>query len=168
VEAYIRNQVANEALADERWRQTLASFTEVNQEVDLAKPTETNSGRYWYNLHLVLVAAERYRSSEPATLAKIRDTSLRICAKKQYLASALAVLPDHLHLALRGALEQAPEEIALAFLNNLAHVLDRRSWWMPGYYAGTFGDGGSQNMTLASSPGRRAGRGPTPGHGRLC
>jgi REP element-mobilizing transposase RayT len=142
VEAYVRNQVPNEQLADERFRELLAAFTVVNPEVDLSAPTETNSGRYWYNLHLVLVASERYRVGEAATLAKIRDTALRVCAKKGYVASALAVLPDHLHLAVRGALEQAPEAIALAFLNNLAHALGQRPWWQAGYYAGTFGEYG--------------------------
>ena len=52
----------------------------------------------------------------------------------------IAVLPDHLHLALRGAVEQSPEEIALGFLNNLAYVLGQRPWWQAGYYAGTFGE----------------------------
>ena len=142
VEAYIRDQVPKEALADERFREMLASFTVLNPQVDLAQPTDTNSGRYWYNLHLVLVVSERYRVGEAATLAKIRETALRVCAKKGYVASALAVLPAHLHLALRGAVVQSPEEIALSFLNNLAHVLDRRPWWQAGYYAGTFGEDG--------------------------
>jgi REP element-mobilizing transposase RayT len=142
VESYIRNQVSNEALADERFREMLASFTVVNRQVDLSQPTETNSGRYWYNLHLVLVVSARYRIGETATLAKIRDTALRICVKKGYAASTLAVLPDHLHLSVRGAVAHSPEEIALSFLNNLAHVLDRRPWWEAGYYAGTFGEYG--------------------------
>jgi REP element-mobilizing transposase RayT len=142
VEGYIRNQVPNEALADERFREMLTAFTVVDPQVDLSQPTESNSGRYWYNLHLVLVVRERFRLGEPATLAKVRDTVVRICPKKGYAASTLAVLPDHLHVALRGAVAQTPEEIALAFLNNLAHVLDRRPWWQAGYYAGTFGEYG--------------------------
>jgi REP element-mobilizing transposase RayT len=140
VEAYIRNQVPEEALADERFRAMLTAFTVVNPQVDLSVPTETNSGRYWYNLHLVLVVSERYRIGDPTPLARIRDTALQICAKKGYAASTLAVLPDHLHLAVRGAVGQAPEEIALSFLNNLAYVLGQRSWWQAGYYAGTFGE----------------------------
>jgi REP element-mobilizing transposase RayT len=142
VEAYIRNQVANEDLGDERFRQMLRSFTVVNQEVHLSAATQTNSGRYWYNLHLVLVTSERYRIGELATLEKIRDTVFRICTRKGYAASTLAVLPDHLHLAMRGDIEQAPEEIALSFLNNLAFVLGQRPWWQHGYYAGTFGEYG--------------------------
>jgi REP element-mobilizing transposase RayT len=102
VEAYIRNQVANEALADERFRDMLSSFTIAYPEVDLSVPTETRSGRYWYNLHLVLVVSSRDRIGDAATLARIRDTTLRICGKKGYAASVLSVLPDHLHLAFRG------------------------------------------------------------------
>jgi REP element-mobilizing transposase RayT len=142
VETYVRNQVPNEALADERFRRLLNSFTVVNPRVDLSQPTHSNSGHYWYNLHLVLVVSECYRIGDVATLTKIRDTALRICVKKGYAASLLAVLPDHLHLAVRGAIAQAPEEIALSILNNLAHVLDRRPWWEAGYYAGTFGEYG--------------------------
>jgi REP element-mobilizing transposase RayT len=142
VEAYIRSQVANEALADERFRDMLGSFTVDYPEVDLSAPTETHSGRYWYNLHLVLVVSSRDRIGEEARLARIRDTTLRICVKKGYAASVLSVLPDHLHLAFRGAVIHAPGEIALSFLNNLAHALDRCRWWKAGYYAGTFGEYG--------------------------
>jgi REP element-mobilizing transposase RayT len=151
VEAYIRDQVRNEALADERFRKMLTAFTVVDPQVDLGQPTESNSGRYWYNLHLVLVASERYRIGEAVILAKIRDTALRVCAKKGYAVSALAVMPDHLHLAVRGDIAQSPEEIALSFLNNLAHVLDRRPWWVAGYYAGTFGEYGMAAVRQKSS-----------------
>jgi REP element-mobilizing transposase RayT len=140
VEAYIRNQVPQEALADERFRELLTSYTVVNRQVDLSRPTESTSGRYWYNLHLVLVLRERDRIREAATLAKIRDTALRVCAKKGYGASRLAVMPDHRHLAVRGAIAQAPEAIALSLLNNLAYGVGQRAWWESGYYAGTFGE----------------------------
>src|SRR5579884_868338 len=139
VEAYIREQVPNEPLADPRYRAMLTAFTVHNAEVDLAEPTESHSGRYWYNLHLVLVLRERYRLGEAATLAKIRDTVQRICRKKGYQVSTLSIMPDHLHAALRGVIEQSPEEIALSFLNNLAHAVGG-PWWEAGYYAGTFGE----------------------------
>jgi REP element-mobilizing transposase RayT len=140
VEQYIHDQVPNEEFADERFREILTAFTVVDPAVDLSVPTQSNSGRYWYNLHLVLVTSERYRMSQPATLQTIRETALRVCVKKGFAASRLAVLPDHLHLALRGAVDQTPEQIALAFLNNLAYALEQRPWWQSGYYAGTFGE----------------------------
>jgi REP element-mobilizing transposase RayT len=142
VEAYVRNQVPKAALADEQFRKLLTAFTVVPPQVDLSQPTESRSGRYWYDLHLVLVVSGRYRIGEATTLAKIRDTVFRICAKNGYAASTVAVLPDHLHLAVRGAIRQSPEEIALSFLNNLAYVLGQRPWWEAGYYAGTFGEYG--------------------------
>jgi REP element-mobilizing transposase RayT len=140
VEAYIRDQVLQEALADESYREQLKPCTVIQPKVDLALPTASNSGRYRYNLHLVLVTNARYRVTDVTTLARIRDATLRICAKKGYAASRLAVMPDHLHLAVRGAIAQSPEEMALSFLNNLAYILGQRPWWQPGYYAGTFGE----------------------------
>jgi REP element-mobilizing transposase RayT len=103
-------------------------------------PASIASGPANVFLHLVLVVAKRYRIGEASMLAQIRDMVLRICTTKGYAASRVAVMPDHLHLALRGAIEQAPEAIALSFLNNLAYSLDQRPWWQPGYYAGTFGE----------------------------
>jgi REP element-mobilizing transposase RayT len=142
VEAYIRGQVAHYDVADARFREGLKRFTVVRPEIDLSLPSETNSGRYWYNLHLVLVASERFRIGELAALEKVRDGALRICARKGYWLSTAAVLPDHVHLALRGCIQQSPETIALSFLNNLAFVLGQRLWWEAGYYAGTFGEYG--------------------------
>src|SRR5262249_30293571 len=159
VENYIRNQVVNEALVDERFREMLASFTMVDPQVDLSQPTESNSGRYWYNLHLVFVVNERYRIGQPATLAKIRDTALRIFVKKGYAVSRLAVLPDHMHLAVRGAIGQSPEERALSFLNNLAHALGQRRWWEMGYYAGTFGEYGMAAVRQRKLGGSEGGAG---------
>ncbi len=49
-------------------------------------------------------------------------------------------MPDHLHIALRGNLEHSPEEIALAFLNNLAYMMGQNAVWQFGYHVSTFGE----------------------------
>ncbi len=41
---------------------------------------------------------------------------------------------------LRGAIEHSPQDIALAFLNNLSYAMGRYALWQYGYYAGTFGE----------------------------
>ena len=110
-----------------------------NQSVDLAAPAKTASGRYWYNLHLVLVTEGRWRNSEIPWLTKIRDQSLRIAEKKGHAISRLSVMPDHLHFSLRGNIENSPEQIALAFQNNLAYVLGQTRVCAT-YYVGTFGE----------------------------
>jgi REP element-mobilizing transposase RayT len=140
VEAYIARQVEREPLADPRFAELLREFTVTSPLVDLSLPSETHSGRYWYNLHLVLVVEQRGRLSDPRDLALMRDQSFRIAEKKQYAISALSVMPDHLHLALRGNIEHSPQEIALTFLNNLAYSLGQKALWGFGYYTGTFGE----------------------------
>jgi REP element-mobilizing transposase RayT len=140
VEQYIQQHGDKEAQGDPALEEFLRPFTVVNSTVDLTRPSETTSGRYWYNLHLVLVHAERWRSTNPQWLGKIRDQSFRIAAKKGYAISRLSVVPDHVHLALRGNIEHSPEQIALAFQNNLAHTLGQMRVWQGTYYVGTFGE----------------------------
>jgi REP element-mobilizing transposase RayT len=89
---------------------------------------------------LVLVVDGRCRVVDEPGLTAIRDGCRRIAEKKGYRIAGLSVMPDHLHLALRGKIEHSPAEIALAFQNNLAHILKRGAIWMNGYYAGTFGE----------------------------
>jgi len=119
VEQYVLNQVGKERLADPRFEETLRQFTIADPTVDLSAATQTRSGRYWYNLHVVLVTEERFRIADAVWLGRIRDQSLRIAQKRGHAISRLSVMPDHLHLALRGNVEQSPQEIALAFQNNL-------------------------------------------------
>src|SRR5262249_54442440 len=135
VEAYLAVPAGKEPLADERFRALLERLLVARPEVDLSGPTESRSGRYWYNLHLVLVVAGRHRIGDEATLTLVRDTCLRVGDKKGYGMSTLAVMPDHLHLALRGDIGHSPQEVALAFLNNLAYAVGQRALWENGYYA---------------------------------
>lgn len=140
VEAYIARQVDKEPFADVRFRDEMREFTVKVRDVDLAEPTATDSGRYWYNLHIVLVVADRRRVVERHQLTILRDTSLRIACKKGWAVSALSVMPDHLHVALRRAVAQSPEEMALSLMNNLAYALGQRRHWEACHYAGTFSE----------------------------
>lgn len=140
VERYIRNQAGSGDFADPRFAARLASFHKSDPAVDLAAPSATSSGRYWYNLHLVLVTANRHRLGGDKTLATLSGGALAIARKKGCGISELSVMPDHLHLALRGDVNLSPHDIALAFQNNLAHLLGRFRVWEEGYYVGTFGE----------------------------
>jgi len=140
VERYVAKQVSKERLADPAFGEILRQFTIANPAVDLSAPTETLSGRYWYNLHLVLVTEERFRIVDAAWLGWIRDQSIRIAQKKGHAISRLSVMPDHLHLALRGNVDQSPRDIALAFQNNLAYALGQCRVWRDTYYVATFSE----------------------------
>lgn len=140
VERYIASQVAHEQFVDARFREELAEFTIRCPEVDLSLPSESSHGRYWYNLHLVLVTAERCRVANRGRLAKIRDGCFRIAEKRNHAISVLSVMPDHVHLAMRGDFKASPVEIGLGFLNNLAYLLGQARAWTNGFYAGTFSE----------------------------
>jgi len=88
----------------------------------------------------VLVTEERYRRGDERWLGRIRDQSLKIALRKGHAISSLSVMPDHLHIALRGNIEHSPQEIALAFQNNLAYALGQVRVWRHTYDAGTFGE----------------------------
>lgn len=140
VEEYIRKQLDREKLADPRYEAMLRRQAINDQSVDLSQPAQTHSGRYWYNLHLVLVVADRQRLGWEKGLDNMPAVFQQIAKKKGYEISSLSVMPDHVHLALRGNLEQAPEDIALAFQNNLAYKLGQCRVWEYNYYVGTFGE----------------------------
>jgi REP element-mobilizing transposase RayT len=138
VRQYILSQVDKET----EYEAELAEFTRSDESVRLAAPTETRSSRYWYNLHLVLVTEERYCIRDLDRLRKLQECALRIARKKGYAIAQLAVLPDHLHVALRGNIAQSPQAIAWAFQNNLAYALGQCRIWQDTYYVGTFGEYG--------------------------
>ncbi len=142
VEGYLGKQARKEGFADPRFARRMETFTVEDAAVDLSVPTETSTGRYWYNLHLVLVVGGRKKIADNEMLGRIRDGVRRIARKKGYGLKSVSVMPDHVHMALRGTVEASPEEIALGFLNNLAFLLGRNRVWQDGYYVGTFSEYG--------------------------
>jgi REP element-mobilizing transposase RayT len=48
-------------------------------------------------------------------------------------------MPDHLHIGLRGVVEESPEAIALAFMNEICRGMKINPIWRPSYYVGTVG-----------------------------
>lgn len=140
IEPYIAGQVDKEQFASEQFKKFLQQFTVCNHDVDLGKPATSAHGRYWYNLHLVLVIGGRIQIDDADFLGRVRNTCFRIAEVKKHRISRLSVMPDHLHIALGGNAMQSPEEIALSYMNNLAHVLRLGAVWQPSYYVGSFGE----------------------------
>jgi putative transposase len=140
VEVYIEQQVGRRDYVDDGFADKLKELTVVNDRVDLAQPTETVRGRYWCNLHLVLVVEQHASIHDLSLLRRLRDSFLRIAEKKDHAVSRLSVMPDHLHAALRTQPDETPLEIVFAYQNNLAHMAGGGSLWQPSFYVGTFGE----------------------------
>lgn len=140
VEAYIERQVTKERFADARFEALMAQFTLQDPTVDLSQPCESARGRYWYNLHIVLVVEGRSRISDVTQLTRLRDAALKVAVKKSHRVSRLSVMPDHLHAALRPTPAESPVDVVFAYQNNLAHMLNLGRIWTDGYYVATFGE----------------------------
>jgi REP element-mobilizing transposase RayT len=140
VEGYIKKQIDRDRPADPRYEELLRSQTINNQSVDLSHPFQTGSGRYWYNLHLVLVVQGRYRMGWGKEGRNIAAACREVERKNGYRISTLSAMPEHLHIALRGNVDESPEDIALAFQNYLAYAMGGFRLWEDNYYVGTFGE----------------------------
>jgi REP element-mobilizing transposase RayT len=65
---------------------------------------------------------------------------VRVCEGKGYRLSRAGILADHVHLVLGCPIEVAPDEVVLAFLNNLAFVQGMRPIYQFGGFVGTVGE----------------------------
>ena len=135
VEAYIRDQLEHTDLADPRYRASLQEHAFTQEEVDLAAATESNSGRYWYNLHVVLVTENRFRMSS--------ETAGRISAACRLPSVAkCSVMPDHLHVAVKADPMKSPESVAYELQETTARAAGTLGFWKDTVYVGTFGEYG--------------------------
>ncbi|MEZ6090787.1 MAG: transposase [Pirellulaceae bacterium] len=129
VSHYIDHQIDNADFADASFARSIGPYTRRFPKINPNQPIEVTRGRYWYCLHLVLVTAERYRFCRVECFKRIYDRCLQIADRKAYRIAAISVMPDHLHLNLVGSVEHSPEQIALAFQNNLAFAFDQTRIW---------------------------------------
>ncbi len=138
---YIGRQVSKSDYADPRWKEFLGRFTSADAATRLAEPQATGHGRYWYNLHLVIVVQDRrHPIALKESFRAIKEACPRIAKKKGYDLAEVSIMPDHIHMALRGHIEHSPMEIGLAFQNNLAFVLGYNRVWSEEFYVGTFSE----------------------------
>lgn len=141
IENYLARQLQHHRRLDAELDKRMAPFQIFLPEVNLAQPSRTSHAIYWYNLHLVLASAgQRVELREKSSLAAVRDMILRIRKARKHRLSRASVLPNHVHLTFGASLEQSPEEIALAYLNNLAYACGMKKIFAYSYFVGTFGE----------------------------
>ena len=140
IDRYIANQVKRAQLVDPNFEKLLSRFTRMNSEVNWRQPIRTNRGCYWYDFHLVLVTDDRLRFYDERTFELLDEYCSTIAAARGHRIGCQSIMPDHLHLALRGNPKLSPQAIALSFLNNLAFLLGQKRVWQDGFYVGTFSE----------------------------
>ncbi|NNC87049.1 MAG: hypothetical protein HKN82_01160 [Akkermansiaceae bacterium] len=146
--AYIATQLDRAELADPRYLDSLAAAAWENPAFDLADPSPSAHGRYWFDLHLVAVTDSRWRVGREDFLDRIRPCVL---AWGDTLATggrdpgrspgvrSLAVMPDHIHLAVRGPHDRSPADLAGDLWRHLNRAAGCRLF-SDEIYVGTFSE----------------------------
>lgn len=139
VEKYIANQAKKAELADPKFVQFLNSVRYRNDQIDLKVPSAVTRGRYWYNLHIVLVTEGRYRIAKMESYPILRDAAVKALTEAGNEVGCLSVMPDHIHAAIKANVNMSPLEIGVLLQNETAAVIGCRAWQEP-FYAGTFSE----------------------------
>jgi hypothetical protein len=100
VESYVADQFGHHRMADPRVQPRLAPLQKCYPDVDLSVPLFTSHGKYWYNLHVVIVNGERWMEVRPAMLSALGDIIERAARKHGDRLSRLAILADHIHMTM--------------------------------------------------------------------
>ncbi len=141
VNNYVLKQVGKSDYADEKYKDFLNGFTFINENADLSEPVIVAHGRYWYNLHLVIVVDDRKNPiTRKDNFATIKNCTFKIADKKGFEIARLAVMPDHIHVALKGNPSLSPSETVFTFMNNLSYNLGNNHCWNDEFYVGTFSE----------------------------
>ena len=140
VEAYVAGQLGHHHMADERVDRMLADFQFEFPEVDLRQPQRSAHGEYLYNLHVVLVHAERWNEVRRERMQTTSNMIVRCARTKEHRLSRLSLLADHIHLTLSVPYETAPGDVALGYMNNIAFAHGMTALFSSSYYVGTFGE----------------------------
>lgn len=140
LDEYLAQQVAHHPIADDRVRKRFEAYQIYQPDVDLSRARFGAHAQFWHNLHICFVNTGRWRDIDEHTICGTRDTILRASRVKGHLLSRGGILPDHIHVALGCGLQDAPIDVALSYMNNLAHAQGMRPVFQFSLYVGTFGE----------------------------
>jgi len=150
IDNYIEHQLGHHRMADPRVQERLKKYQRAYPNVDLSEPRCSAHGRYWYNLHMAIVNDFRYIELRDELLTVWCDTVEKVASKHGHYLSRTGVLPEHLHLLMGCPQEQAPDEVALAYMNNLAYVCGNKPVFMSSFYVGTVGEYNLRSVRVCS------------------
>lgn len=140
IENCIADQVGHHRFADPRACERLEKYQICNESLDLSETRSTSHGRYWYNLHLVIVRRDREAEWDQGRLLATRRMIVAAAHAKRHLLSRASILPDHAHILLGCQIEESPLEVVLSYMNNLAYVHGMQPVFQFGAFVGTVGE----------------------------
>lgn len=137
---YVGSQLEHHTTSDVRAQSMLETFQIQNLDVDLSRPQRSSHGEFRYNLHLVLVHDGRWNEVRETAIAAVREMIVNAARAKGHRLARAGILADHVHLLVGCDLSEPPQDVALAYLNNLAFAQGMRRVYQFGYFVGTVGE----------------------------
>jgi REP element-mobilizing transposase RayT len=139
VDRYVAAQLEHHRMADARVQQRLARKQHVDPSIDLSAVRSSSYGQFMHNLHIVFVHQDRGVDVREGTLDNTLQMIQGVACKKGHLLSRATVLADHVHFTIGCDVAESPQDVALAYLNNLAFTRGMQPVFQFGFYVGTFG-----------------------------
>ncbi len=139
IEEYVGSQLSRHPMAEADVNERMQKYQLRFPDVDLSEPRYSSHGEYVYNLHLVFVHEERWAEIREEVLQNVTDVIVKAADSKGHLLRAAGILSDHVHIAVGCGIEDAPQDVALSYMNNLAYAHGMDRIYQYGYYAATFG-----------------------------
>ena len=81
-----------------------------------------------------------WNESEPKVLSGYRNAIMATCRNHDWLLSRIGILSNHFHILIGAGIDDSPERVSLALMNNIAFSQALKPVLRYSYYAGTFGN----------------------------
>ena len=82
----------------------------------------------------------RWHDADADVLDRTQRAIVATAEKKGHLLAKIGQFADHVHIAVGTGIDESPQDVALAYMNNIAFLHGMRPVLQPGYYVGTFGE----------------------------
>ncbi len=138
VDRYLREQLQHGDFADPRYREGLASLAYSDPGLVWDEEQQTGSGRYVLAFHLVFVTTGRWRMPWE-TAVKVQRALMNAAVDSVWRLAKLSMMPDHVHLAVKGGVSKSPVEIGEEIREVTSKAVGTAGFWMPTWYMGSFG-----------------------------
>lgn len=157
LDAYVAIQPSRHPMAATHTQQTIDTIQFSDDKVNLSEPRASSHGRYLHNLQIVLENHDHLHDASERTLSTIRSMIIRSCAKKSQLLARIGLVSNHVHILMGCAVDESPQTVALALMNNIAYAFGMKPMFEFSFYAGTFGpyDRAAIRLAFGQGEGKR-------------
>ncbi len=137
IDAYVAKQPQRHIMADEKVQATIEQVQFHDPAVDLAATRRSSHGEFIHSLQIVVELEPGGYETRPSVLDMFRKMAIATCSRHQWPLSRIGLLSNHMHLLLGAGINDAPEEIAMALMNNIAWSQGMKPILRFSFYAGT-------------------------------